>query len=295
MNVWIQAARPKTLFVSIAPVIVAIALALSKGVDIPVIAALICLLFAMMAQIISNLANDYADFVKGADDEDRLGPKRMMASGLISKRSMLTALAVCTVIAGGLGLSLVYWGGWGLVPIGLVIFVAAYAYSAGPFPLSYHGLGDVAVLLFYGFVPVVFTYYVLCRVVYLDVCLAGAAMGLVADNLLIVNNYRDADQDKLHNKRTTVVLLGRGWARLMYMLNPVLAVGLGFAFVDNRYLWAVLGLVFIAVAYGNWRKLTRVQGSALNGLLGRSSMMTILFALMVLAAGFFPEVRLLCH
>lgn len=281
-NVWIQAARPKTLFVSISPVITAIAIALGNGLSFPILPAIICALFAIMAQIISNFVNDYADFIKGADDDKRLGPKRMLASGLISKKSMLIALAFTSLLTSLLGLSLIYWGGWILLPIGVIIFAGAYSYSAGPFPLSYHGMGDLAVVLFYGIVPVVFTYYVICNEINLIICLAGLAMGLVADELLIINNYRDAEQDKLHNKKTTVVIFGKRFAELMFLVNPILAFCIGYIFIANRLIWSITGIIFILVAFKIWQKMKKTEGAELNKLLGKASMLSILFATIVL-------------
>lgn len=281
---WIQAARPKTLFVSISPVIITFALTIGSGTNLQILPAAICILFAVMAQIISNFVNDYADFLKGSDDENRLGPKRMLASGLISKKSMEFALAVSTLVTGALGLSLIYWGGWILLPVGIVIFVGAYSYSAGPWPLAYHGLGDVAVVLFYGFVPVVFTYYVLCSEISLDACIAGVAMGLVADNLLIVNNYRDAEQDRLHNKKTTLVLFGKSFGRIMFILNPLLAIALGFFFIKNTLAWIAFGVCFLVWASILWKRLKKTEGAALNKLLAKSSLLSLAYAAIVLIA-----------
>lgn len=280
MNRWILAARPKTLLVSVAPVIVAISLAPT----IQILPAAICLLFAVLAQIISNFANDYADFLKGADDEDRLGPKRTLSSGLISKKDMEHALLILTALTALLGLSLIRWGGWILLPVGLLIFIGAYSYSAGPYPLSYHGLGDLAVVLFYGFVPVVFTYYVLCGAISLNACLAGTAIGLVADNLLIVNNYRDAEQDRKHGKRTSVVIFGKKAARAVFLLNPLAAAAIGFCFIPNKALWAALISCFLIFAFLLWRRLRASEGAALNSLLPKASLLSIIYAAFILLA-----------
>lgn len=286
-NIWIQAARPKTLFVSIAPVIVAVAMALGSGIKFSPLPAVICLIFAVMAQIISNFVNDYADGVKGADDESRIGPKRMVASGQITKGAMLRALVITSIVTALLGLSLIYWGGWILLPVGLIVFVGAYSYSAGPFPLSYHGLGDVAVILFYGFVPVVFTYYVLIGEICSDICLAGLAMGLIADELLLVNNYRDVEQDKLHNKKTIVVLFGKRFAEIAFLINPFVALSLGFFFIPNLILWIPLSVAFALFSTHLWLKLRKTSGPSLNHLLAKSSALSIIFAAMVLVAEVF--------
>lgn len=279
-NVWIQAARPKTLLVSISPVLTAVAVALGEGKNFPILPAVICFVFAVMAQVISNYVNDLADFSKGADDESRVGPRRMLASGLIDAGSMKRALVILTVLTGLLGLSLIHWGGWWLLPVGALVGVGAYSYSTGPWPLSYHGLGDLAVVVFYGIVPVAFTHFVLCGDFGADSWLAGLAMGLVADELLIVNNYRDADQDKVHGKLTTVVLFGKAVARTVFLLNPLGAWGLGFFFVDNPLIWSICGVFLIVCSVSLWSRLGKTEGAALNSLLGKASTLSLLFALM---------------
>ena len=156
---WIEAARPRTLPASAAPVIAATAYAAHDGL-LQWTPALLCLLFALLAQIASNFGNDYFDFKKGTDRPDRTGPQRAVASGLISPRAMFMATVAVLALACIARLGLVYYGGWWLVPAGACIALFALAYSAGPYPLSYHGLGDITVLLFFGLVPVNLTYYV---------------------------------------------------------------------------------------------------------------------------------------
>lgn len=283
-NVWIQAARPKTLLVSISPVITGVAIALGEGESLPILPAVICFIFAVMAQIISNYVNDLADFSKGTDDESRTGPRRMLASGLIDATSMKRALVILTVLTGLLGLSLIHWGGWWLLPVGALIGVGAYSYSTGPWPLSYHGLGDLAVVVFYGIVPVAFTHFVLCGSFGSNSWLAGLAMGLVADELLLVNNYRDAEQDETHGKRTTVVLFGKAAARTVFLLNPIIACALGFFFVAHPIVWNICCIFLIACSISLWARLRKTEGAALNSLLGKASKLSFLFALMTFLA-----------
>ncbi|MEG1574937.1 MAG: 1,4-dihydroxy-2-naphthoate octaprenyltransferase, partial [Bacteroidales bacterium] len=156
---WFLAARPKTLLVGVAPVLTGSALAYSFG-RFNWIPAMICLVFALLAQISSNFINDYYDFKKGTDREDRVGPERAVAAGKITPRAMLRATVITILLALLIGSSLICYGGWWLIPVGALVAIFAFAYSGGPYPLSYHGLGDVAVLIFYGVVPVTFTYYV---------------------------------------------------------------------------------------------------------------------------------------
>ena len=219
---WIQASRPKTLLVSLAPVIMSIAFA-SIYNKINWLPAVICIMFAVMAQILSNFVNDYSDGIKGADNE-RLGPQRVVAAGLISPAQMRRGIIVWGILTFMLGCTLLYWGGWILLPFGIVILLCALAYSAGPFPLSRHALGDVAVVLFYGIAPVVLTIFIQTGFVNSQIIIAGAAIGVVANNLLIVNNYRDAEQDSENGKKTTVTIFGKQIMKGVYFLNPIIAV-----------------------------------------------------------------------
>lgn len=281
-KIWIQAIRPKSLLVSMAPVLMAVAMA-SVYVDINWLPAVICLLFAVMAQIVSNLINDYSDGVRGSD-KDRIGPERMVASGKISAKAMLRAVIIMTCLSFILGCTLLYWGGWILLPFGIVIILGALAYSAGPFPLSRHALGDVAVVLFYGIAPVVLTYFILTGGVNYQLFVAGIAIGIVTDNMLIVNNYRDAEQDKSNGKITTVTIFGRPFMKMMYILNPVIAVCLGFIFLNHiivPWVWLIAVVPYLAYSVMVSKKFAKYKGSEFNKLIGMSSLGAILFALTV--------------
>ena len=234
---WFIAARPKTLFVSLAPVIMASSLAYYND-TFKILPAVICAVFAMLAQITSNFINDYSDVVKGSDRADRMGPERAVATGLISAKSMLRATIVTISIALLLGLTLIYWGGFILLPVGLLVAVFAFAYSCGPYPLSYHGLGDIAVIVFFGIVPVVFTYYVQSMQFSSEVFFISLALGILASTLLIVHNYRVMETDKLSRKNTTVVLFGREKMRTVYLLNVIFACFIAFFYLatDNLFL-----------------------------------------------------------
>ena len=222
-RVWLEAARPKTLPASISPVIVGCAVAYRDGV-FQWIPALLCLLVALFAQIASNFANDYYDFKKGADGEDRLGPERAVAQGWVSPASMLKATWIMLALACLSGCMLLFFAGWEIIPVGILIAICVLAYSAGPFPLAYNGLGDVCVVLFYGIVPVCFTYYVQSGCFTWLLFLLSLSVGLLSANILIVNNYRDYRQDKANHKRTTIVLFGRRFGRIAYLLNGLLAL-----------------------------------------------------------------------
>ena len=276
--VWLLAARPKTLLVSVAPVIAGGALAAQAG-KFAWPQVLICLGFAVLAQITSNFVNDYADGNRGVDEE-RLGPARMVASGKISPRAMLVAAVLTMGVALLLGLSLIYWGGWWLIAVGALVAFGAFAYSCGGrWSLSHLGLGDGAVVLFYGVVPVVFTYYVQAGDFPLEVILASVAVGMAGDNLLIVNNYRDMEQDAANGKRTTVVRFGRPFMRYVYLLNFLIAAGLGFfVFRQASITWGCAVVPFLVLALLLTRLLGKLQGRELNRLIGLTSLNVLVYA-----------------
>ena len=239
---WISAARPRTLPASASPVIAASAYAFYAG-TFRWVPAVLCLLFALLAQVASNMANDYFDYVKGSDKAGRVGPRRAVASGDITPRAMLMGTFCVLGVACAVGLGLVFFAGWQLIPIGVIIAVFALAYTAGPYPLAYHGLGDVTVFLFFGLVAVNMTYYVQALQFDADVFLLSIAMGLLSINILLVNNYRDMEEDAAANKRTTVVLFGRRFALWWYFVNGVIAVLLLLPCLAD------FGIVYISVSY----------------------------------------------
>ena len=273
---WIQAARPKTLLVSMAPVVMSVAIAY-LFVDINWIPAIICLVFAVMAQILSNFVNDYADGMKGADNE-RLGPQRMVASGLIPPQKMRKGIVIWSILTFLLGCTLLYWGGWILLPFGIVILLCALAYSAGPFPLSRHALGDVAVVLFYGVAPVVLTFFIQTGFVNFQIAMAGLAIGITANNLLIVNNYRDAEQDHKNDKKTTVTLFGKRFMKYVFYLNPIISILLIY-FVFENFIIIFTFIPFIAYCIFVSFKFAKAQGSGFNKLIGMASLESIVFAI----------------
>ncbi len=281
---WIDATRPRTLPASAAPVFTATAYAWYDG-GVEWVAALLCMTFAILAQIASNMANDYFDYKKGGDSPDRVGPQRAVVSGLISPRAMLMATLAVLAVACCVGLGLVYYGGWQLIPVGAVIALFALAYSAGPFPLSRHGLGDLTVFLFFGLIAVNFTYYVQTGCFTLPVLLASVAHGVLAINILIVNNYRDMEEDAACNKRTTVVLFGRKFAACWYLLNGFVAVACTWqVWLCAPYWIAGLQLMYLAMHVRTYRELLRRRGAALNPLLGRTSANLLLFTIIIIVS-----------
>ena len=236
---WLEAARPKTLPAAVIPVAVGTALAVAHRTQNYASAA-ICLGFSLLVQIGTNFANDYFDFVQGADTAERVGPRRAVAAGLIAPRTMLTATCVVLGLAFLVGLLLVRTGGWGLLPVGIVSIVCAIAYTGGPFPLGYNGLGDVFVFIFFGLVAVCATFYVQAGYVAPDVVSCAAAVGLLAANILVANNYRDMETDAVAGKKTLVVRFGRKFALWQYGFSVLVALLCPPALLLTGYRWPVL-------------------------------------------------------
>lgn len=281
IEAWLEAARPRTLPASISPVLLGNALAYYEGI-FDIIPAILCLFVALFAQIASNFANDYFDFKKGADTEDRLGPDRAVAQGWISPKAMLIGTFITLGLACILGLLLIRFADWRLLGVGVAIAVCVLAYSAGPFPLAYKGLGDVCVLLFYGVIPVCFTYYVQTLHFSLLSFLLSISLGLLSVNILVVNNYRDYEQDKVACKKTTVVLFGRRFGRVFYVVNECIAFLLIFPLLLEAPWWILFlfGILFTFCFYTT-RELFLLEGKALNQTLGHTARNVFFFALIL--------------
>lgn len=282
VKAWTEAVRLRTLPVSVAGVVTAIGYSILHD-NLNLVPACICMVFALLCQVASNFANEYYDYRAGRDRVGREGPRRGVTEGDISPRAMLTAVLVTIAVACGVGLSLVAWGGWWLIAVGAAVAVGLFAYSAGPFPLSTNGLGEVAVLIFFGIVPVTLTYYVQTREWNIDVLLGGISMGLMGANVLIVNNYRDIDDDRAVGKRTLAVRLGRRAMQALYIANATIAMALmlpvwwqiGFAAVPVPVLTLTVA-VAIAINMG------RHEGAALTQLLAKTSALMCVYALLFL-------------
>jgi len=224
LKIWVEATRPKTLPASLVPVFLASSLAYADGF-FDWLPATICMVFALLVQIGTNFANDYMDAIKGTDTDKRLGPRRAVATGLIQPYAMKRAAILMLAFSFCLGLTLIPFGGWWLLYVGLASVACAWLYTGGPYPFAYNGLGDVFVVLFFGFVAVGCSYYVQTGTVSVDALLLGLSCGALVNNLLVVNNYRDLEEDRIAKKRTLVVLLGRRFAQLQYQVSVLLAGG----------------------------------------------------------------------
>ncbi len=284
--VWLSATRPRTLPAAVAPVLTGTAFAWRHG-SVVWPAAAACLGFALLIQIGTNFANDYYDFVKGADTKERVGPRRAVASGLVSPAAMKLAAALTFTAAFLVGLSLLKYGGWPLLAIGVASIVCGYAYTGGPYPLGYNGLGDVFVFVFFGLVAVGATYFVQAGRLVPDVWLGALAIGLLAANILLVNNYRDVETDARAGKRTTVVRFGRRFARTQFALAHLIAllVPIVLTIRMGRAGWVLLPLLLAPAAARQCVRLKNAQAPGeLIALLGETGRYLALYAV-VLAVG----------
>lgn len=286
VQAWLLAARPKTLSGAAVPVMIGVALA---WVDVPSYigaefcwtAALLCLLFSFAMQIDANFINDFFDFANGTDDaETRLGPRRACAQGWVKLDSMKKAIALTTCLACVIGLPLVYYGGFEMIFVGIVCVIFAFLYTTF---FSYQGLGDLLVLVFFGIVPVCCTYYVQLHVVTAQVFLASLACGLVIDALLIVNNFRDRDNDRLAGKNTIIVRLGAKAGLQLYVGVGLAAVILGGTFWMNGHILAsLLPLLYLVLHLFTYLKMKRIyQGKALNLILGETARNIFIYGVLV--------------
>ena len=282
---WFLAIRPKISTAAETPVIIACALAY-RDKSFQWKPALICLLFALIAQITSNLANDYFDYKKGIDNKERLGPKRAVAEGWIAPKTMLIVTLTLLVSDMALGLLLLHYGGWKLIFVGLFVAIFAFAYSGGPYPLASNGLGDVCVFVFFGIVPVGFTYYVQTLQWSLPVTICGACAGLVIINILVANNYRDRFSDAKTGKKTSIVLFGEKFGRWFYLLNGIIAVLGCQYFLSEKTIWAaLLPVIYLVFHIRTWKEMITIyQGKALVAILEQTSRNVLIFGA-ALAAG----------
>lgn len=285
---WIEAMRLRTLPVSVAGVIAGCGCAILLD-SFKVVPAMLCLTFAVLAQIASNFANEYFDFKNGIDKKGREGFRRGVTEGEIKPEAMKWATYITLALAAVVGCAMLFFGPWWLILVGVVIMVFALAYSAGPYPLSHHGLGDVAVIIFFGVVPVTLTYYLQSGAwAGVELVLAtSVAVGLLAANVLVVNNYRDMDDDAAVGKRTTVVIFGRRVMSLVYLLSGFVAMGIMYPVWCYMPLWSLaIPAAYLVMHVMTWNKLKKAKGAELNPLLGKTALNLLLFALMFLIVTF---------
>lgn len=275
---WLMAARPATLTAALAPVTVGTACALHVGAFRPG-PALAALLGAALLQIGSNFANDVFDYEKGADTVERLGPTRAVQAGLLTPREMRLGMIVVFLLATLVGIYLTSVAGWAIVLLGLASIVSAIAYTGGPYPLGYHGLGDVFVLGFFGFAAVCGTAYVQALEVPALAWAAALPVGFLATNILVVNNLRDRETDELAGKRTLAVRWGRRGALGEYVLLTALAYLVPVALVSIGWVGptVLLPWVTLPLAVRLVRAVATDSGRALNPSLVRTAKLVFSF------------------
>lgn len=245
---WIEAVRLRTLPVSISGVLAAAGFVAASGLDADWHWAPVCLIFAVLAQIASNFANEYFDFRDGIDTTGtRRGPERGVAGGIISPRAMLTAALATLGVACLIGLLTLLRGGWAMLPCGIIIALGALGYSAGPYPFSRHCLGEIAVILLYGIAPVVLTVYLLTLALPAGAWITGTAVGFWGAMVLLINNYRDIDADRMAGKHTLSTVIGpQGSALLFCALGQMAGMGL---WLGGGMSWGVLPLIPIVLGF----------------------------------------------
>lgn len=278
IRAWASAVRPKTLAAGAVPVVVGSALAAEAGA-FQLLPALAALVGALLLQIGSNLANDVFDFLNGADDADRVGPARATQQGWLEPRQMMVGAAVVFGAAIVVGAYLVSLGGWPIVGIGLAGIVCAVAYTGGPVPLGYRGLGDPLVFLFFGPAAVLGTYYVQVGDLSWVAAGASASVGLLATAILVVNNLRDRHTDARAGKRTLAVRMGAAGARREYvaLLGLAYAIPAGLAAMGLAGLGWLLPWLSGPLALRRVRAVTSLDGAALNGELAATARLTAVF------------------
>lgn len=294
LKAWILAARPKTLTGAAVPVMIGIACAVAMygWCGIRVVPAVLCMLFALIMQVDANFINDYFDFMKGTDDEQRLGPKRACAQGWITASAMRSGLFVTTLLACIVGLPLVYYGGWEMIMVGLACVVFCFLYTIS---FSYIGLGDLLVLVFFGIVPVCMTYWLTAPPTALTpipfaVVLMSIACGLIIDTLLVVNNYRDIENDRRAGKLTLIVRIGERGGLVLYLMlglvGTILAI-VGVVLLDWHDGQWTQSLLIIYTPFHTWafNEMRYIRkGAELNRVLGMTARNMFIFGLLASAA-----------
>lgn len=285
MNVWLAAARPKTLSAAVVPVLIGTALAAHEPPAITWWVFACALGGALLIQIATNLINDALDFKKGTDTAERLGPVRVTQAGLATPQQVMTAAWLCLMGAALCGIPLLARGGWPMLVVGLASIAAAYAYTGGPYPLAYHGLGELFVVVFFGFVAVGGTFYAHSLQLTRSALLAGFAAGSLAVVLLVINNLRDVDGDRRSNKRTLAVRFGEGFARaeiVFFALAPFAVVAVMAWMRSEPSLLATLLALPLALAV--IVRGLRGRGAELNRALAMAGALQWVFGLLFVAA-----------
>ena len=280
-NAWIQAIRPRTLPAAAAGVVMGAAMAWRDGVfrlDI----VLVCLFTALLLQVGSNLANDVFDFERGADTSERLGPTRVTQAGILTPKQVKIGMAIVFGLSGILGLYLVWFGGWLILLLGIAAIISAVAYTGGPFPIGYYGLGDVFVFIFFGLAAVAGTYYIQAGSIPPVVWWMTLPPGLIITAILVVNNLRDIDNDRKAGKHTLAVRMGEQGTKIEYIvcmviafITPIPVAWAGMISWTTLIAWLSLPLAIQAM-----RVVLTQKGRPLNAALAKTGQTALAFSLL---------------
>ena len=278
---WLLASRPKTLLASVVPVMVGTALAINVDKFNPLV-TLVALVCSLLIQIGTNFTNDLYDFYKGADTVSRKGPVRVLAAGLISVKEMKTGIIIAFLSAFILGLYLVYIGGIIILAIGVLPILAGIAYTAGPYPLAYKGLGDIFVFMFFGLIGTMGTFYLQANELSLPAFLSSIPVGSLITNILVVNNYRDIETDRIAGKNTLAVKLGKTFTQYQFIflifvsfIVPLLL----FLFFDFKF-WIFLPYLTLPVVYKTISMLFTLDGVQLNETLELTAKLSAMYGIL---------------
>lgn len=286
---WLLAARPKTLTGAMIPVMLAGSLAFYNDTFKPSL-WICCAAFACLMQIAANFINDIYDFLKGTDRKDRLGPERACAQGWITPKAMKIGIFVDVSIACAFGLLAVAlswetlpYHGLEFIVLGAVCVIFAFLYTIG---FSYLGLGDILVFVFFGFVPVCGTYYLQALTIDAGALILSVISGIAIDALLVINNYRDRDQDKISGKKTIIVRFGEPFGRFYYLAIGIIVTALMFSlFSTVRYFVLIPAIIYLTLHIKTWHEMVKIfKGRALNAILGKTSRNMFIMALLLSAA-----------
>lgn len=281
LRLWLGLTRPKTLPSALASIIVAVSYAYSIACgNISWGVVVLLAIIAISAQIGSNIANDLIDHRKGVDTLTRTGPMRPLTHGYISERTVLVGLGISIGVLIASGVAVISLTSWWLAIVGLAVVLGLLAYSGGPFPLSYNSLGEVAVLVFFGWVPVITSVYVLTGTIW-DSTLwhLATSIGLASVNILVVNNYRDYEEDRKAGKRTLIVRLGRDFAPRLYMSCILLSCLLLFPIYSS--LGILILLIYGSLALRTYKEMLSSEGEALNRTLARTAQNAALLSMSI--------------
>lgn len=284
LDAWILASRPRTLLAAVVPVLVGSAVAINDKKFHP-LAAILALICAVLIQIGTNFVNDLFDFLHGTDKKDRIGPQRAVVSGIISAKEMKLGIYFTFGLSLIAGLYLIHLGGWFILIIGVLSIIAGIAYTAGPFPLAYNGLGDIAVFIFFGFVGTVGTYFVQANEITSLVFWSSVPVGALITNILVVNNYRDREEDSSNGKNTLAVIFGERFAQLQYLFFMIIsyAILLIVYITYKKSLLIFLPLLSLPLSIKLIKMIFTLRGRELNKTLELTAKLSALYGLLFAA------------